>query len=368
MKISIDVVIPSFRLDPKFLLPILSINIPEDCDLRYIVVVDNPNLSIPTDFDLFIERGMLSVYMNSINLGAHKSRNIGIDKGDGEWILFLDDDVVPDKNIIFHYVEAIKNMGDNVPGFVGLTKYPEPVNSFTKGVTSSDILTFFTLPKYYDEMVWGVTANLLIKRDAIRDIQFSNDFPKKGGGEDIDFCLRIMLKCNSKFVCTPMAMVTHPWWESRINTYRRFFRWAFGDSLLPIKHPEFKYYNFPNVVESLFLVLLVGVVSSILFDIKYPFISLMTGVVVGETFGEWLKLVILKKEYSLTNSVESLIVRVSNDFGRLAGNISRKRMNGLFERFDYFCDGKHIKHEKRWAFTKFSFYIIFAMLFYGVQI
>jgi hypothetical protein len=114
--------------------------------------------------------------------------------------------------------------------------------------------------------------------------------------------------------------------------------------------------------------LLVGVVSSILFDIKYPFISLMTGVVVGETFGEWLKLVILKKEYSLTNSVESLIVRVSNDFGRLAGNISRKRMNGLFERFDYFCDGKHIKHEKRWAFTKFSFYIIFAMLFYSVQI
>ena len=259
-------------------------------------------------------------------------------------------------------------MGDNVPGFVGLTKYPEPMNSFTKGVISSDILSFFTLPKYYDEMAWGVTANLLTKRDAIRDIRFSNDFPKKGGGEDIDFCLRIMLKCNSKFVCTPMAMVTHPWWESRINAYKRFFRWAFGDSLLPIKHPEFKYYNFPNVVESLFLVLLVGVVSSLFFDIKYPFISLMGGVVVGETFGEWLKLVILKKEYSLANSLESLMIRASNDFGRLARNLSRKRMCGLFERFDYFCDGKHIKHEKRWALTKFCFYIIFALSFYSVQI
>ena len=35
---------------------------------------------------------------------------------------------------------------------------------------------------------WGVTANLLLRR--LPGIKFGDSFPKTGGGEDVDICLR----------------------------------------------------------------------------------------------------------------------------------------------------------------------------------
>jgi glycosyltransferase involved in cell wall biosynthesis len=365
MLITIDVVIPSYRLNEKFLLPILELDIPDDCSLNFILIADNPSIKIPESLNPYIDRGVLSIFTNETNLGAHTSRNVGINKSKSEWILFLDDDIVPDNNLIFAYVEAIQKVGEDVPGFVGLTEYPAPQTTFTKGVLSSDILTFFTLSRYYDEMAWGVTANILIKREAIKDIRFSASFPKKGGGEDIDFCLNIISGYSRRFVCLPSAKVTHPWWESKESAYKRFFRWAYGDSLLPNKHSKHRYYNLPNVIEFTFIALLFGIAGYAM-NLHIPFLPIVCGIVVGEFFGEWLKLGILKKEYSVSRSFVSMTIRASNDMGRLVGNISRKRINGLFERFDYFCDGKHIKHEKKWALIKFVMSSFFIVVFLGI--
>jgi hypothetical protein len=121
----------------------------------------------------------------------------------------------------------------------------------------------------------------------------------------------------------------------------------------------------PNVIEFTFIALLFGIAGYAM-NLHIPFLPIVCGIVVGEFFGEWLKLGILKKEYSVSRSFVSMTIRASNDMGRLVGNISRKRINGLFERFDYFCDGKHIKHEKKWALIKFVMSSFFIVVFLGI--
>ena len=53
------------------------------------------------------------------------------------------------------------------------------------------MLTFFVLPTWRRHMLWGTTSNLMVRRDVAGDVRFSRKFPKHGGGEDIDFCLRV---------------------------------------------------------------------------------------------------------------------------------------------------------------------------------
>ncbi len=363
LKKSIDVIIPSYRLNIDFLVPILSLKKPTDWEVNHIIIADNPNLNIPNELDAFIERGVLTIIENEINLGAPESRNKGIQKAKSEWILFLDDDVIPNDDLIFQYTKAAKKYSNPYQGFIGVTRFPKPINSFTKGVISSDILTFFSLAEFYEEMAWGVTANLMVRRNAIGSHRFLTIFPKFGGGEDIDICLNVMLQFIHKFRTISKATVNHPWWSDRFVAYKRFFRWAYGDSQLPKLHPEFKYSNFPNIIETIFLGMIIAAVF-FFFTKSTIFIPLLIGIIFGEIMGEWIKLFSTKKEISVLNAIESTMIRAFNDFGRLAGNLSRKHVSGFFERFDYFCNGKHIHSERKWALIKFNFYIIFTIIFY----
>ncbi len=82
------------------------------------------------------------------------------------------------------------------------------------------------------------------------DVRFDAAFIKTGGGEDIDFCLRLArqpLRCVSGAVCD------HPWWNDSRRCYQHFFKWAIGDSLLIDKYAHLSYWNYPNVIEISFL-------------------------------------------------------------------------------------------------------------------
>src|SRR5438876_1142355 len=88
------------------------------------------------------------------------------------------------------------------------------------------------------ELPWGITANLLVRRNPDGTVLFSEDFPKTGGGEDIDFCLRLrawQAQQNPRsegFVSVPAAVVRHPWWDGGKPRYSHFFGWSRGDGLL----------------------------------------------------------------------------------------------------------------------------------------
>ncbi len=361
--ITIDVVVPTFHADPSNLKSILGMDSPEEIKVTYYIIIDNPRMSVPCSNYRSNERKNVHFLRNDGNFGASASRNRGIDIGTSDFILFLDEDIIPSTTLLQEYKAAIET-DPIAPGFVGTSRFPDPVNLFTRGTVASDILTFWSIAETRRESGWGITANLLVRRNAIGDVRFSQIFPKRGGGEDIDFCLRIVENTGMLFRTASRALVHHPWWDRGSPQYRRFARWAFGDGRLPQLHNRFRYYNAPNLVETLAL----GV----------PLLVLFSGLgMTNDTKPlEWLGLVGLaefaveiirlgtkgtRKSGPLT-SIEATLVRISNDIGRLAGNLKRTHFLGFGERFDYFTTGESIRYERKVACAKFLVFLIGTVL------
>ena len=368
--ISLDIIIPSFRADIEALSSIINLRVPDGIIRKVIIIFDNPYFKISSEMlDLLTSPDVMFI-QNKENLGAPVSRNIGIDKSESDWILFLDDDIEPVDNLLEIYLDSISKYGNDSPGFVGVTMFPSAINNFTKGIIASQILTFFDLAKKVEKMPWGITANLLVNRNIIGDIRFRNTFPKAGGGEDIDFCLEICKSKDSKFISEPRAIVKHPWWFNGKRSYKRFFRWAYGDSQLPSLHNEYRYRNLPNCAE---LVLLLPLIILSLFsfsiNIFYELPAIIIALFLGDWVTEWMKTFIHSRNYNPIIAIESSLIRFSNDLGRLLAVIESLNVLRVTERFDYAATGKWIWGERRWAairiFIQLGFiYVIQKKVFY----
>lgn len=354
--VSVDIVIPTAG-SPSNLDTIAVLQLPEGLVVNFLVVTDDrPDL-------IDVRYPNLRVIKNT-GVGAHAARNTGLEGGSSDYVLFMDDDVIPSPDILLHYRDAIKASPSSI-GFIGLVRFPKPTNSFEKGVVASDILTFFDTARTRNEFTWGVTANLMVRRDAVGPIRFSTEFPRHGGGEDIDFCLRIVQKTEGIFRTAPEALVDHAWWQRGGRQYRRFARWAYGDSRLPGLHKRYKYWNFPNMVEAAAMGVLVCLIGGAL----NPRLALGAGWAVTlallvEFVGETTKTV-QRRRGSLRTGAEAALVRLSNELGRLAGNLRRGRINGICERFDYFTTGESISYEREVAaleFVAFAGLLILTLL------
>ena len=359
--LTVDVIVPTVRPNSRPMHAILGMEIPQRMDVNYYIIIDNPKGGVLESLSPFRDRKNVKVLRNEGNLGAHVSRNRGLNEGASDYVLFLDDDVEPYSTLLQEYGEAIEKYPD-APGFVGLSRFPNPVNPFTRGTLASDILTFWNISETRSELAWGITANLLVSKKAVGPVRFSPKFPKRGGGEDIDFCLNIVARTGKLFRAAPKAMVRHPWWNGGSRQYRRFARWAYGDGQLPTLHRRYRYYNVPNMVETLLLIVLVlipvasfGLVSTW----KAAVLLALLGLV--EFLAEAVRLHFRQQRASLKTSFEAALVRISNDTGRITGNFRRGHLLCFGERFDYFATGESIKYERKIAAAKFVLFIAGAL-------
>eukprot|EP01038_Epipyxis_sp_PR26KG_P007073 gene7073-9653_t len=121
-KVVIDIVVPSYRVVQEFLMRIISLSIPNDAVCMFHIIVDQPKADIRWLRELERkDNSRLRVRMNMENLGASGSRNVGLEESAADWVLFLDDDVIPEEDLLSVYIEAIKQYGDQFNGFVGMT-------------------------------------------------------------------------------------------------------------------------------------------------------------------------------------------------------------------------------------------------------
>jgi len=357
-QIAVDLVIPTFRPSTKNLQHFSEITIPPKMSLAIFIVVDSHE-GLPSGFVGVLEKMQnVHILMNHANLGASLSRNRGIDAGSSEYILFMDDDAEPDENILQGYGEAAEE-DPEAPGFVGVSRFSPPINSFTRGTLASDILTFWNISENRAELGWGITANLMVRRSAIGDIRFSSAFPKRGGGEDVDFCLRILQKTGKRFRAAPQAIAHHDWWNEGSRQYRRFARWAYGDGRLPQLHKQYRYYNAPNMTETIFVgTIAVFVLLSLGLASALRLVEWLGLVVISEFGAEIVRLGARNKKLAPITSVEAALVRIANDMGRLAGILKRGHFLGFGERFDYFTTGESISYERKVALSKFALFLI----------
>lgn len=336
---TIDVIIPTFRLEEKYLLPVLSLPKPEKAAIKVYLMVDNPRVDPPPSIKALIDNEHTFLINNKNNIGAAKTRNNGIAAGTGEWILFLDDDIEVLPSLYEAYSNAIFQFPDEI-GFIGLVKLPEPTSVFTKAIRISGMADIFSIAERRASYAWGATANIMVKRKAMEDIRFSTAYPKAGGGEDVDFFLKVRRRNgNTDLKTLPEASVQHPWWENTMLSFQRSFRYGRGNSLLGDMNPEYTYYDFLNTPETIFVSLLVVCFCLVL---QPAWISLvlkfMAGVLGVEVIASTIRIIKRFKIASPGIILYAVLLRLSYETGMLWGKISRLKWTGIGERFH--DDGK----------------------------
>ena len=280
----LDVVVPSYRVRLDYLQSICYLRVPERIQTNFIVIVDNKSALIRAGEEIvamgddrddtdaekddpisrastLLEKHLagtgntVRVRCNRENVGASASRNRGIDESCAEYVLNLDDDLYPDRDLLEVYGRKLLEIDETVAGLVGLVRFPrDPDLPLRHAAVLMSYLTFmFEIAEHtaYKNPAWGVTANILFRRTRVR---FDPVYAKTGGGEDVDYALKVTEEWGrgSRLLALPRAKVVHPFWPgSFLELARHFYNWAIGDGALFQRFPEHCYWSFPNLPETL---------------------------------------------------------------------------------------------------------------------
>lgn len=251
---SLDVVIPSYRFHDHaaFLARIVSLTAPPHWKIRFYVIGDNPSTPVPALLQDCIDKGLLHFHRNEQNRGINYSRNKGIDLSHSHWILILDDDIVPDTNLLPAYTEAIE-ASPQALGFAGVVEFPPVINSFTRALHAAGYTHYFSQAKNKKQLPWATGANLVLNREKLGAIRFDESFRTNEGGDEVELAVRLKEKYNTGFFAVPEAIVHHPWWKKGQPDFSRARNYSRGNLRLLQLHPVYTVYRFCNSTELLLL-------------------------------------------------------------------------------------------------------------------
>ncbi|MET3977585.1 glycosyltransferase involved in cell wall biosynthesis [Mucilaginibacter sp. UYP25] len=339
--VAIDVVIPSFRLNAVTLLPILNLQTPANAIVKFYLVADNPAVVPHQSIMQLVDNEKIFLTINKVNEGASVTRNIGIEAGQGDWILFLDDDIEVLPDLLFAYSDAALQNPNEI-GFIGVVNLPDISTPFAHAVNANGSMSMFAIAKHKQSFAWGVTANFMVSRKAVGNVRFSDIYPKTGGGEDVEFFIRIRELHNFKnYKCINSADVTHPWWNNGQPDFKRFYRYGKGISHLPERNPRYSSYSFLNTVETLFVALLILGIAMVI-DPQNRYLRLFPQFILLTIALEYLvslRIAVKNKQgFIPLVALYVMALRLNSEAGVLFETLLRFRLAGLGERFHF--DGR----------------------------
>jgi GT2 family glycosyltransferase len=193
-------------------------------DYEIIVSDDSPTFDAKI---LIEEKFQWVVWLEGPHRGPAANRNNGAKYAKGEWIVFIDDDCIPDKDLIKNYQKAINN-NPNILAFEGCIKADRPKRHFLEESPINEAGGYF----------WS--CNIMIQRDYFFNNLhgFDEDFPY-AAMEDMDLRERIK-EDNQSIAFVKDALVIHPWRiHKEILKFTKEKRWM-SNALFYSKHPHLR--------------------------------------------------------------------------------------------------------------------------------
>jgi GT2 family glycosyltransferase len=159
-------------------------------------------------------------------LGPASNRNNGARHAKNHWIIFIDDDCLPDKDIVNTYIDAIQ-LHKGITVFEGCIKADREQRSFTEESPVNET----------GEYLWS--CNFMIEKQLFlgKLHGFDEKFPY-ASMEDVDLAYRIK-KLHIPIVFIKDAFVIHPWRDQK-NLYSMTFKRYKSTLYFIDKHPEKK--------------------------------------------------------------------------------------------------------------------------------
>ena len=204
-------------------------------DFEVIIVEDGSAVPCKTVCDKYAGRLAIRYFMKP-NSGPGQSRNYGVERATGDYVLILDSDVV----VPAGYLQAVDDELRREPceAFGGPDRAADTFTPTQKAISYS-MTSFFTtggirggkkkLDKFYPR-----SFNMGVRRDVYNKL---GGFSKMRFGEDIDFSIRIF-KAGCRCRLFPGAWVYH----KRRTDFRKFWRQVFNSGIARInlykKYPE----------------------------------------------------------------------------------------------------------------------------------
>lgn len=363
---SIDIIIPSYRLNESFLSPIVQLPHPPGWAVSIYIIADNPATDVPQLLQQWAKEGRIHLLINSRNEGPGQTRNNGIRAGSGKWIILLDDDVMPQEDLLYAYAAAIENNPEAI-GFVGVTEFPQPVNAATLALKINGTISHFDLAKYQPSMLWAPTANFVLNRDKLDPSLFDPSLKKSG--EDIEFLVRNSFRSGQQYISVPGALVRHPWWNDGGVQTNRLFRYGGGGSEIarkPVIKP-YTYRDFTNTPETLFLLLLL-LPFAIVWGFIYPVALIAISVLLAEFITNWVKAIIRGKTYSMAVAFQLAWIKNVYETGYLYCSLKDGHFGGFMERTDLGFVKPHPSPFRlnRWKIIKTVVLLILLLLMFAL--
>ena len=368
--VTLDVVIPCYRVDLEILKGIMSLTPSDTCSVMFIIIIDNPYSPSASELERqYGKRPDVRIRRNATNIGASGSRNRGMEESAADWIIFLDDDIIAQADLL---VEAEKVIREHptAAGFVGKSLFPQSQTIFTTAVRIAGVAFFWDIAtKMKDDLPWGVTANLIARRNIRDGVRYDLSYPKTGGGEDIEFCREkrefFLTKGFKGFVAAPNVIITHPWWNNGSRSYRRFYMWAYGDGRLVKRFPNLCYWDYClNSAELFFLCGLFSITLPLMLPLRESLILVLRMVVaiiwanvVHDCYRHlWtdaerhrdMNTTVAGPEWVMA-VIESTGIRMVSEMGRFHGMVARGEFRLIGRRFDWFAGrwGEGPRNEER---------------------
>lgn len=196
----------------------------QDCgENKYeVIVTDDSKENIAKD--LIFEKFNWVNWAAGPKQGPAANRNSGASKATGDWILFIDDDCLPDKDIVKEYSRSIALYKGTLV-FEGRTGPDRPQRRFDEECPSNETGGY----------LWS--CNFMINKETFfTDLKgFDENFPY-AAMEDVDLCYRLK-KLGIDIVFLPQASVIHPW-RKQTKTFRATLHRYKSYLCLLDKHPE----------------------------------------------------------------------------------------------------------------------------------
>ncbi len=328
---SIDIVVPTFRLDEEILLGIIQLPKPVDFAVNIFIISDNPAADVPAAIRQLSDDGKINLLINAKNIGPPATRNVGINTGTGKWILLLDDDIKPRQTLLLEYAEAI-NQNLDALGFAGVTYFPEPFNHATKALYINGSVGSFTDAERKPSLIWSPTANVMLNRQKMDSGLFDASLIN---AEDIDFLVRNSLRFDERYISVPEAAVYHPWWNGGKIQTARMISYGTGASQIARKSyiKQYTFRDFTNTSETV-LLLLLALPFAFFAGKTILVLAAIVAVVLAEFITNWVRAIKVGHTKSLAIAAQMMWAKNCWEFGFLYQSLSSGFMDGFARRID----------------------------------